>query len=78
MIGKHVGRREAGEVHRDVLGSHEGDLDCELWDTCPALKDLARSQIMIKECNNKELALKMGLMRKGGWKCPCWERITSF
>lgn len=47
------------------------NLDCELKDTCPALRELGELLIMIKESNNEELALQLGLMRNGGWKCPC-------
>ena len=36
-----------------------------------ALKDLGELLIMIKESNNEELALHLGLVRNGGWKCPC-------
>ena len=47
------------------------NLDYEFKDTCPALKDLGELLIMIKESNNEELALQLGLVRNGGWKCPC-------
>ncbi|TFG55873.1 MAG: hypothetical protein E4H30_06165 [Methanomassiliicoccus sp.] len=47
------------------------NLDYELRETCPALKDLGELLIMIKESNNEELALQLGLVRNGGWKCPC-------
>lgn len=47
------------------------NLDCELKDTCPALRELGELLIMIKESNNEELALQLGLTRNGGWKCPC-------
>jgi len=46
------------------------NLDCELKDTCPALRELGELLIMIKESNNEELALQLGLVRNGGWKCP--------
>jgi len=45
--------------------------NCKLRDKCPALKDLSEVLIMIKESNNEELALQLGLVRNGGWKCPC-------
>jgi len=35
------------------------------------IKDLGELLIMIKESNNEELALQLGLVGKGGWKCPC-------
>jgi len=50
------------------------NLDCEFRDMYPAPKDLGEQLIIIEESNNEELALKLGLVRTGGWKCPC----TSF
>lgn len=34
------------------------NLDCELKDTCPALRELGGIPIMIKESSNEELALQ--------------------
>ncbi len=50
------------------------NLDCELKDTCPALRELGGLLIVIKESNNDELALQLGLTKNGGWKCPCGKR----
>ncbi len=47
------------------------NLDCELNDTSLALKEPGELLIMIKESNNEELAIQLGLVRNGGWKCPC-------
>jgi len=56
----------------DLFYDHmRANSDCELKDTCPALRELGGLLIMIKENNNEKLALQPGLVRNGGWKCPC-------
>jgi len=40
------------------------NLDCELRETCPALKDLGELLIMIKENISEELALELELVEE--------------
>jgi len=53
------------------------NLDCELKDTCPALRELGELLIVIKESNNEELSVQLGLVRNGEWKCPCGKKTID-
>lgn len=46
-------------------------LPAEARRTCPALKVLAEVLLDLKEANNSEIALELGILSGGDHACPC-------
>ncbi|HUT27579.1 MAG TPA: hypothetical protein VMW85_05985 [Methanomassiliicoccales archaeon] len=59
-----------GGSYRAILRSHEGEHGPRAQGHLLGAQDLDEFLIMIKDSNNEDLALQVGLVRDGGWNCP--------
>jgi hypothetical protein len=48
----------------------------DLAEKCPAILTLDRALEFLKEQNNEEIAIELGIRSAGPWKCPCQEGKT--
>ena len=49
-----------------------GSLPPECRKDCPMLRVISDLLVGVKSANNEEVAIEMGILQGGEWKCPTW------